>query len=104
MTNYIYYFYYPILFGLLLVLIVSIFSFLAYNNVRRLVRRQIPIVRRKLDQKLTAMILNRIILFILLTLPYDIQRMYTYVAKVNQLNQLYYTINTLIGSIFSKIV
>ncbi|CAF0970755.1 unnamed protein product [Adineta steineri] len=81
-----------VLSGLLPVLIVSIFSFLAYNNVQR-------IVRRKLDQQLTAMILIRIILVILLTVPYDIQRMNTYIAKVNRSNELYYAFSTLIGSI-----
>ncbi|CAF3926165.1 unnamed protein product [Adineta steineri] len=72
-----------VLSGFLPVLIASVFSFLAYNNVRRIVRRQIPIVRRKLDQQLTAMILIRIIVFIVLTVPYDIQRMYTYIAKIS---------------------
>ncbi|CAF3493318.1 unnamed protein product [Adineta steineri] len=99
MLNYISYFYYPVLSGLLPVLIASIFSILAYNNVRRIVRKQMPVVRRRLDQQLTAMILIRIIVFIVLTLPYDIQRMYTYIAKVNQSNQLYYAIINLIGSI-----
>ncbi|CAF3564466.1 unnamed protein product [Adineta steineri] len=99
MLNYISYFYYPVLSGLLPVLIASAFSFLAYNNVRRIVRRQIPIVRRKLDQQLTAMILIRIIVFIILTLPYDIQEMYTYIAKVNQSNLLYYAIINLIEAV-----
>ncbi|CAF4372305.1 unnamed protein product, partial [Adineta steineri] len=99
MLNYISYFYYPVLSGLLPVLIASVFSFLAYNNVRRIVRRQIPIVRRKLDQQLTAMILIRIIVFIVLTLPYDIQEMYTYIAKVNQSNLLYYAIINLIEAV-----
>ncbi|CAF1394349.1 unnamed protein product [Adineta steineri] len=99
MSNYVSYFYYPVLSGLLPVLIASMFSFLAYNNVRRIVRRQVPIVRRRLDQQLTAMILIRIIVFIVLTLPYDIQRMYTYIAKVDQSNLLYFAINYLIGAV-----
>ncbi|CAF1549220.1 unnamed protein product [Adineta steineri] len=99
MLNYISYFYYPVLSGLLPVLIASVFSILAYNNVRRIVRKQMPVVRRRLDQQLTAMILIRIIMFIVLTLPYDIVRMYTYIAKVDQSNQLYYAIINLIGSI-----
>ncbi|CAF1394314.1 unnamed protein product [Adineta steineri] len=99
MLNYISYFYYPVLSGFLPVLIASMFSFLAYNNVRRIVRRQVPIVRRRLDQQLTAMILIRIIVFIVLTLPYDIQRMYTYIAKVNESNLLYFAVNNLIGAV-----
>ncbi|CAF3926192.1 unnamed protein product [Adineta steineri] len=92
-----------VLSGLLPVLIASVFSFLAYNNVRRIVRRQIPIVRRRLDQQLTAMILIRIIVFIVLTLPYDIERMYTYIAKVNQSNQLYFAIINLTGSVLATL-
>ncbi|CAF1171059.1 unnamed protein product [Adineta steineri] len=103
MTNYLSYFYYPVLSGLLPVLIASVFSILAYNNVRRIVRRQIPIVRRRLDQQLTAMILIRVIVFIILTLPYDIQRMYTYIAKVNQSNLLYFAIINLIGAVLGTL-
>ncbi|CAF1034794.1 unnamed protein product [Adineta steineri] len=103
MLNYLSYFYYPVLSGLLPVVIASVFSILAYNNVRRIVRRQIPIVRRRLDQQLTAMILIRIIVFIVLTVPYDIQRMYTNIAKVNQSNLFYYAINTLIGAILATL-
>ncbi|CAF1171005.1 unnamed protein product [Adineta steineri] len=103
MLNYLSYFYYPVLSGLLPVLIASVFSFLAYNNVRRIVRRQIPIVRRRLDQQLTAMILIRTIIFIVLTVPYDIHRMYTYIAKVNQSNLLYFAIINLIGSVLATL-
>ncbi|CAF1549245.1 unnamed protein product, partial [Adineta steineri] len=99
MTNYLSYFYYPVLSGFLPVFIASVFSILAYNNVRRIVRRQVPIVRRRLDQQLTAMILIRVIVFIILTVPYDIQRMYTYIAKVNQSNLLYFAIVNLIGAV-----
>ncbi|CAF3926179.1 unnamed protein product [Adineta steineri] len=92
-----------VLSGLLPVLIASVFSFLAYNNVRRIVRRQVPIVRRRLDQQLTAMILIRTIIFIVLTVPYDIHRMYTYIAKVNQSNLLYFAIINLIGSVLATL-
>ncbi|CAF4285014.1 unnamed protein product, partial [Adineta steineri] len=57
------YFLYPIFGGLLPVVIASVFSILAYHNVRHIVRRQLPIVRRKLDKQITAMVLMRVIVF-----------------------------------------
>ncbi|CAF3308855.1 unnamed protein product [Rotaria sp. Silwood2] len=103
MSYYLVYFYYPILSGLLPIFIASLFSILAYRNVRRIVRRQIPIVRRRLDRQLTAMVLTRIIAFVILTLPYAIQRMYTHLAKVNQSNLLLFAINSLVGVITSSL-
>ena len=50
MANYISYVYYPVLVGFLPMTIASTFSLFAYQNVRRIIRRQIPVVRRRLDQ------------------------------------------------------
>jgi len=74
--RYYQFFYYPIFVGILPVSISSIFSFLAFRNVRRLVPRQIHIVRRRLKRQLTAMILIRTTTFIILVLPYIIHRIY----------------------------
>ena len=63
LIHYYSYFFYPLLTGLFPILITSIFSILAYRKVRRLVRPQIPIVRRRLDLQLTAMTLARIVCF-----------------------------------------
>jgi hypothetical protein len=76
MKRYYAFFYYPILHGFLPIFMSSLFSLLAYRNVRRLVRRQIPIGRRRLDRQLTAMILIRVIFFIILLLPYTLYRIY----------------------------
>ncbi|CAF3717482.1 unnamed protein product [Rotaria sordida] len=99
MSQYLSFFYYPILSGLLPIFIASLFSILAYHNVRRIVRR---IVRRRLDRQLTAMVLVRVITFVILTLPYAIQRMYTYLAKVDQSNLFLLAINTLVAGIISS--
>jgi hypothetical protein len=72
LVRYYAYFYYPILHGLLPILTSSLFSVLAYRNVRRIVRRQIPVERRRLDRQLTAMIFVRVILFVTLLLPYTV--------------------------------
>jgi hypothetical protein len=55
--------------GILPIVVSLLFSLLSYQNVRRIVRRQIPVVRRRLDRQLTAMILVRVALFIITTLP-----------------------------------
>ena len=53
------------------------FALLAYTNVRRIVRRQIPIARRRLDRQLTAMVLTKVAFLVVATLPYIIFRIYT---------------------------
>jgi hypothetical protein len=74
--------------GLLPVIISSLFSLLAYQNVRRVVRHQIPIVRRRLDLQLTAMILLRVALLVLTTLPFVSFQIYQINDPVNQNNSL----------------
>ena len=77
LINYSSYFFYPVFNGLLPILLSSFFSILAYRNVRRIVRRQIPIDRRRLDQQLTAMIFIRVIFYVLLQLPFTVYRIYS---------------------------
>jgi len=101
MSNYISYFYYPILTGILSIFTSSLFSILAYRNVRRITRRQIPIVRRRLDRQLTAMVLIRVIIFVILTFPYALQRMNTFILKINQSNSFQYAINSLASVIIT---
>lgn len=84
-----------IVIGLLPIVVSSLFSLLSFRNVRRIVRRQMPVVRRRLDRQLTAMILVRVALFVITTLPYVIYRTYeindpvnltdTYAVAVDQL-------------------
>ncbi|CAF1200531.1 unnamed protein product [Rotaria sp. Silwood1] len=76
--------YYPIVQGALPMIIASLFSFLAFRNVRRIVRRQIPIVRRRLDRQFTAMVLARVACLVTFILPYAIYRIYVLNIIVNQ--------------------
>ncbi|CAF3800611.1 unnamed protein product, partial [Adineta steineri] len=76
--------YYPVLIGLLPIVITLFFSLLAYRNVRRIVRRQLPIVRRRLDRQMTAMIVIRVIFFICLVLPYNICRIYVTIYPISR--------------------
>ncbi|CAF1473857.1 unnamed protein product [Adineta steineri] len=80
-SNYIWiqystFFFYPILGGFLPIIIASSFSILAYRNVRHIIRQQLPIVRRKLDKQITAMVLMRVIAFVCLLLSYITYRIY----------------------------
>ncbi|CAF0939199.1 unnamed protein product [Adineta steineri] len=77
LIHYYSFFYYPILHGLLPVLVSSSFALLAYRNVRNLVRRQVAVERRRLDRQLTAMIFVRVVFFVLFLTPYTIYRIYS---------------------------
>jgi hypothetical protein len=104
LTHYYSYFYYPILNGSLPILIPSVFGLLAYRNVRRIVRRQIPIERRRLDRQLTAMIFVRVVFFVILLLPYTIFRIYTLNITISPVDSLPYAMNQLIFAIVSSLL
>ena len=103
LIRYYSFFYYPILHGFLPILISCIFSLLAYQNVRNLVRRQIPVVRRRLDRQLTAMIFVRVIVFVILLLPYTIYRIYALNVTISRTNLQAYAIDRLIFSVTASI-
>ena len=102
--NYYYSFVYLcIIIGLLPLTIASSFSLLSYQNVRRIVRLQIPIVRRRLDRQLTAMILSRVVLFVITILPFAAFRTYQVKRALDQTNvyavsvdQLFRTVTTIL--------
>jgi hypothetical protein len=93
------YFFYPVLIGLLPIIIASLFSILAYRNVRRIVRRQIPIVRRRLDQQMTAMVLMRVIICVCCVSPYLIYRIYGINSPIPRTEPMPYAIGRLIQAI-----
>ncbi|CAF3782448.1 unnamed protein product [Adineta steineri] len=96
---YVTYVYYLILTGFLPIIITSIFATLAYANVRRVIRRQIPIIRRRLDKQLTAMILVRVVFLVTVTLPYIIYRIYTIQSEANQSDTIEQAIVNLVGAV-----
>ena len=81
--SYYLYFYYPALVGLLPIFVSSLFSLIAFRNVRHLIRRQIPMVRRRLDRQLTAMVFTRVLTFDMLHLPYVVYRTYTLTVLIS---------------------
>ena len=62
--------FYPILVGILPFFVSILFSLFAYRNVRRIVRRQIPLVRRRLDQQMTAIALARVVCMVFCVVPF----------------------------------
>ena len=75
------YFYNIVILGIVPILISSLWSLLAYRNVRHVVNLRIPIQRRKLDKQLTAMVFARVIVFIILLTPNTVFRVYITVLK-----------------------
>ncbi len=93
------YVYYPVHGGLLPIIMASFFAFLAYRNVRRIIRRQIPIVRRRLDQQMTAMILMRVIVLVCMAAPYSIYRIFILNFPISQSEPMKYAIGRLVQTI-----
>ncbi|CAF4158297.1 unnamed protein product [Adineta steineri] len=97
------YFTYPVLTGLLPIVISLLFSLFAYQNVRRLVRRQIPVARRRLDRQITAMCFIRVIAFVCLAAPYCCYRIYAVNNPVSRGKPLEFAIRQLVHVIFASV-
>jgi hypothetical protein len=80
------FFYLPILSGFLPMVISTFFSFLAYQNVRRIVRRQVPLERRQLDHQMTAMALARVICIFILGVPFLVLSLLRFTTGYNNVN------------------
>jgi len=99
--RYYLYFYYPVLLSFLPILVSSIFSLLAFRNVRRIVRRQMSIVRRRLDQQMTALVFARVIVLVILDIPYVIFYIYSF-TSMSTASFVHFMINELIGTIINS--
>ncbi|CAF0896058.1 unnamed protein product [Adineta ricciae] len=98
------YFFYPALVGLLPICIASLFNILAFRNVRRIVRRQLPIARRRLDQQMTAMVLTRVVMLVSLLLPYTLFRIYVINVPIVPNQSLSYAIRRLFQAIVTSCI
>jgi hypothetical protein len=97
--RYFSFFYYPILSSALPLIVTASFSLMAYHNVRHIIRRQIPVIRRRLDRQLTAMVLARVICIIILGFPYIFSTLYQLNANISQDNYIGLAISGLVGAI-----
>ena len=85
-----------IIIGILPMIVAASFSCLAYQNVRRIIRRQIPLIRRRLDRQLTAMVLARVALFIVVACPYFAYRVFRTNVSILRTNSPAYEIDQLV--------
>jgi hypothetical protein len=98
------FFVYPVLLSLLPIVIASLFSLLAFQNVRRIVRRQLPIVRRRFDRQMTAMVLTRVVFFVCLAFPYSSYRIYAINVPISRSQSMEFATRQLIQAIFASFV
>jgi hypothetical protein len=89
--------------GMLPIVFSALFSFLAYQNVRRIVLRHIAVVRRRLDHQLTAMILVRVTLFVCTTIPYIALRIYQIYRPIDPNDSFANAVDQLIRTCFNTI-
>jgi hypothetical protein len=104
LIHYYSYVFYPIISGFLPILISGSFSILAYRNVRRIIRRQLPIFRRRLDQQLTKFVLTRVIFVILLVTPFVLYRAYIINTNISAKDSLGLAIENLLLAIIGSIL
>jgi hypothetical protein len=87
------------------IFIAGLFSLLSYRNVRRITRRQLSIVRRRLDRQLTKFVLTHVGFLIILLTSVVIYRIYEINIYVNPTDYFRLAIEGLIlatvGSIFN---
>lgn len=77
LAKYHIFFYYPVLIGLLPISLMITLSFAAFYNLRHLIQHNISGLRRRMLRQCTSMILGRVSVFVILTLPYVIERTYS---------------------------
>jgi hypothetical protein len=92
-----------VLSGVLPNTVAGLFAALAYLNVRRIVRRQVPIARRRLDRQLTAMVLTRVVFLVVTTVPFVIDRIYIYNRTIDPKDSLRLAIEQLFFNITSSL-
>ncbi|CAF1030365.1 unnamed protein product [Adineta ricciae] len=89
--------------GILPITISAISASLAYLNVRRIVRRQIPIIRRRLDRQLTAMVLTKVMFLVVTTLPFVVNRIVFMNIYIDPNDSLRVAIEQLISTVTSSL-
>ena len=92
-----------ILSGILPITLSGLAAVLAYNNVRHIIRRQVPIVRRRLDRQWTAMILIKVAFLVLTTSPFVMFRIYQANRSMDPKDSIHIAIEQLVFTITSSL-
>lgn len=79
------------------------FATLAFLNVRRIVRRHIPIVRRRLDRQLTALVLTKVAFLALTTIPFVVVRFYVLNVSISSTDTFRFSIDRLVFTVTSSL-
>ena len=93
------FFHYIILNGIIPILVSSMFSLLAYLNVRRIVQLRMAVVRRKFEKQLTAMVLAKVVFLAVTVLPSIIFRIYILNVTVSASDSVRIAIHQLISAV-----
>ena len=104
LTRYYSYFFYPILTGLIPIAIAGCFSIFAYRNVRRITRRQIPLLRRRLDRQLTQLVLLRVSLLVIFNTPFVIYRVYSINISINPADSMRIAVERFVQAISNSVL
>ena len=80
--KYFTYFHLPALESIIPVIIMIIFGVLAYQNVRNIAYRTIPLLRRELDKQLTTMVLVQVFCDVLIVTPAVVESIFNFVIGI----------------------
>ena len=92
-----------VLSALLPIIVSSLFATLAYTNVRRIIRRQMPLVRQRLDRQLTSMVLTKVAFLVVNILPFDTYRIYLSNVSSSKHDPFRFAVEQLIFTITSSL-
>ncbi|CAF1043517.1 unnamed protein product [Adineta steineri] len=92
-----------ILSGVLPITVSGLSAIFAYVNVRRIVRQQVAIVRRRLDRQLTAMVLTKVIFLVITISPFITFRIYLLNRSIDPNDSIRLAIEQLLSTIFSSL-
>jgi hypothetical protein len=92
-----------VLSGILPITVSTCAAVLAYLNVRHIVRHQVPVVRRRLDRQLTAMVLIKAAFLFVTTLPFVIFRIYQLNRSIDSTDSVRVAIEQLLFTITSSL-
>ena len=98
-ANFFSFFHLTMMTGVIPISIASMFSILAYLNVRRIVQLRMTAVRRKLERQLTAMVLAKVSFYAVIAVPAIVLRIYALQLTMNSSDPLQLAIGQLISSI-----
>jgi hypothetical protein len=98
------FFYYPVLANTFPLTFIVTSIVLAYRNVRRIVRLQQPVFRRRLDYQMTAMTLARVVVLTICGFPYVIISLYQLNLYIPADNYMQIAIITLLSIVFASLL